>query len=216
MRIANPLFLLACRFVGAARNQEISGKNLYRFVVLVEGRRSNADHAAIGPRIGGPYFEDFTLGVQFVAGANRARPAQFVEAYAQNATRRPKLTVDQKPHGHCGRMPSARRQTLKRRLPGGVLVEMKGLRIELPCESENLILFDAQPTGLENLSDREIFQESPLHVLLAPEGKSHDYAEQNRPRQCGDDLGTIHAMAFLQAQGYATGNVRGGHNAREP
>ena len=53
-------------------------------------------------------------------------------------------------------------------------VEMKVLRIELPCESENLILFDAQPTGLENLSDREIFQESPLHVLLAPEGKSHD------------------------------------------
>jgi hypothetical protein len=49
MRIASPLFLLACRFVGAAWNQEISGKNLYGFVVLIEGRHSNADHAAIGP-----------------------------------------------------------------------------------------------------------------------------------------------------------------------
>jgi hypothetical protein len=176
MRIANPLFLLACRFVGAARNQEISGKNLYGFVVLVEGRRSNADHAAIGPRFGRAYFENFARGVQFVAGANGARPAEFVEAHAQNAARGPKLAADQKPHGYCGRMPSARRQAPKRRPPGGILVEMKGLRIELPCESENLIPFDAHASSLENLSDCKIFQESPLHVLLAPEGKSRDYA----------------------------------------
>jgi hypothetical protein len=84
---------------------------------------------------------------------------------------------------------------------------MKGLRIELLRESENVILFYAHASSLENLSDRKIFQESALHVLLAPEGKSRDYAEQNRPRQCGDDVGAIHAMAFLHVQGYASGNM---------
>jgi hypothetical protein len=93
---------------------------------------------------------------------------------------------------------------------------MKGLRIELPRESENLSLVDALPPGLENLSDREIFQESHLHGLLAPEGTSRDYAGQNRLHQCWHGPGAIRAMAFLWVRGYDSGNVRGSHNAQEP
>jgi hypothetical protein len=47
---------------------------------------------------------------------------------------------------------------LKRRIARRVFVEMKGLRIELPRKRKNLLLVDAEPAGVENLADGEIFQ----------------------------------------------------------
>src|SRR5579862_9914180 len=73
---------------GTARHQQIAGERHDRLVLLIVCGRAHADHAAVGPRLGRPHFENLAFGMQFVAGPNRARPAQFVEADAENAARR--------------------------------------------------------------------------------------------------------------------------------
>ena len=60
---------------GTARNQKIAGEHLHDFVVLIERRVADADHAAVGSRFRRAHFENFASNIQFVAGADCARPA---------------------------------------------------------------------------------------------------------------------------------------------
>src|SRR5271170_5722584 len=96
--------------------------------------------------------------MQFVAGAYRTRPAQILEADAENAAGRLEFAVDHQPHGHGGGVPAAGGEALKRRLARRRFVDMERLRIVLPREREDLVLVDAVAAGVENLSGGEIFQ----------------------------------------------------------
>src|SRR5580693_5738779 len=86
-----------------ARHDEIAGEDLYDFTVVVEGGGAHPDQAAVAARLGRAHFEDFALGMQFVAGPHWPRPAQFIEADAQNAAGWLEFAVDHEPHGErCG------------------------------------------------------------------------------------------------------------------
>src|SRR5580704_6905717 len=147
----------------AARHQKVAGEHLHHFVVLIERRVLHPDHAAIGLRFRGPYFEHLAGDAKLVARPHRERPAQLVEADAQNAAGRPELAVDQKPHGdRCG-VPATGRQSLERRLQRRRFVEMVELRIELLGEGDDLFLADALAAGQINLSHSVIFQILLLH-----------------------------------------------------
>ena len=50
-------------------------EHLHDVVVLIERRVAHTDHAAVGPRFRRPHFENFASNTQFVAWADRARPA---------------------------------------------------------------------------------------------------------------------------------------------
>src|SRR5262249_44756827 len=87
-----------------------------------------------------------------------ARPAEFVETGADDAAGGLELAVDQKPHGHRGGMPAARRQAAEDARVRRVLVEMERLRIELGGKRLDAFLVDAQLRRAEGLTDREVFQ----------------------------------------------------------
>ena len=56
---------------------------------------------------------------------------QLVDPAADDAAGRPELALDQEPHRQRRGVPAARRQAAKHRGPGGFVVEVKGLRVEL-------------------------------------------------------------------------------------
>jgi hypothetical protein len=60
-------------------------------------------------------------------------------------------------------VPATCRQSLKKRVLRGRLVEMERLWIEFGRESLNLLLGDAQSTGAEGLSHHEIFEVPLAH-----------------------------------------------------
>src|SRR5438067_1850997 len=141
-----------------ARHQKVAGEDLHRLVVLVVSGVTHPDHAAVGPRFRRPHVEYFAVHMQLVAGTNRARPAQFVKADAENAAGRLEFAVDQKPHGDRGGVPAARRQSGKRRRFRRLLVEMIGLRIVFLGKGEDLVFVDPLAPGLEHLPDGKIFE----------------------------------------------------------
>jgi len=148
-----------------AWDQEISRIDLHGFLVLVECRGAHPDQASIGSRLRMSHFEDLARCVQFVAWAYRTRPAQFVEAHAQDAACRPELSLDQKAHGDCGGVPATRREAAKDRLGRGLLVEMIGLRIELRGKSFDLFPVDPQPAGGKDLACGEVLKIEFVHFL---------------------------------------------------
>src|SRR5580700_3319727 len=125
------------------RHQKVAGEHLHHFVILIERRVLHPDHAAVGLRFRRSHFEHLAGDAKLVAGPHRKRPAQLVEADAQNAAGRSELAVDQKPHGDRGGVPAAGRQSLERRLQRRRFVEKVELRIELFGEGDDLFLADA-------------------------------------------------------------------------
>jgi hypothetical protein len=102
--------------------------------------------------------------MQFIAGTNRNRPAQSVEAEADRAGRRPALVEVDQAHGQRRGVPAAGDKLAEDRPAAGFLVEMKGLRVKLFGESNDVVLCDAYPSrGLDDLSDNEIFEKSFTH-----------------------------------------------------
>src|SRR5690348_6792266 len=104
--------------------------------------------------------------MQFVAGTNRARPAQFVEADAENPAGRFEFAVDQKAHGHRCSVPTARGEARKRRLFRRLLVDMIRLRIVFLGKGEDLGFVDPLAAALKNLADGEIFQVAFGHLSI--------------------------------------------------
>lgn len=67
--------------------------------------------------------------------------------------------LGKQPHRHGGRVPAARREAAEDRVRPGCLFEMKGLRIEFPGKSLDLLRIDAIPPAGEALADMQIVQE---------------------------------------------------------
>src|SRR5438309_6924827 len=149
--------------LAAARYYEIRDDDLNGLVVLVERRRSRLDQPLIGTRPRGPHLENLALGAQLISRPHRPWPAELVSAGAHDATGGFEVAVDQEPHGDGGRMPTTGGQSSEDRVPGGFLVGMERLRIELGAECLDSLLVDPQPTGAKGLPDGKVFEESSNH-----------------------------------------------------
>jgi len=101
--------------------------------------------------------------MQLIAGPHGLRPAELVEARADDPARGLQLAFDQQPHGHRGGVPAARRQAPEYRAARGLFVEMEGLRIEFGGESFDPFLLDPQASGAEGLALREVLEISSGH-----------------------------------------------------
>jgi hypothetical protein len=76
--------------------------------MLIQRNEPVGDDAAIRPRLASPDRDNLKFQPQAVAGADWLQPAQFVDAHAQRARRRPVVAVrDQQPHGQAGGVPAA-------------------------------------------------------------------------------------------------------------
>src|SRR5439155_21414354 len=112
---------------------------------------------------------NFALDVELISGPNRPRPAELVEARADDSARRLQLTLHQEPHGHRRAMPAARRQPPEYRAARSLFVEMEGLWVEFGGEGLDSFFFDAQASGAEGLPYREVFEISSGHLLQPPD-----------------------------------------------
>ena len=126
-RLARIVYLRSGSGSRPAWDQEISRIDLHGFLVLVECRGAHPDQASIGSRLRMSHFEHLARCVQFVAWAYRTRPAQFLEAHAQDSAGRPELSLDQEAHRDCSGVPATRREAAKDRFARGLFVEMVGL-----------------------------------------------------------------------------------------
>src|SRR5439155_6496435 len=130
---------------------------------LVERRRAHLDQALFGARLRRPHLEDLALDAQLVARAHGPRPAELVEARAEDSASGLHLALDDEPHGERRGVPAARREALEERIVRGSFVEVIGLRIVLRGECLDRFRIDAKAPGSEFLAGGEIF-EIAFHV----------------------------------------------------
>src|ERR1043166_8964390 len=150
----------------SARHDEVADGHLHRLAPLVAGCGAYLDHALIGTRLRRPHLEHLDVEVELVAGAHRQRPAELVEARADDAARRLELAFDQEPHGHRRGMPAARRQAAENRAARRIGVEVEGLRVEFGGEALDARLVDAQPTGAVALAGGQVLEIFASHVAV--------------------------------------------------
>jgi len=111
--------------------------------------------AAIRSRARWRNFNDFALNVEYVSGTGRCRPVQ-LSLGADEAAGKWRTTLDIQTHRDRGSVPTARHQALEERALSGMLVRMKGLRIELIGECLDLrFVKPVRPAG-KALSDMKI------------------------------------------------------------
>jgi hypothetical protein len=145
------VFAFADRVVASrrnfARNDKPGLKNLNDVAALVYRSAEENDGAAIRSRARWRDFNDFALNMKYVSGTGRCRPAQLSPG-ADEAAGEWRTTLDIQTHRDRGGVPTARRQALEERALGGMLVRMKGLRIELIGECLDLrFVKPVRPTG---------------------------------------------------------------------
>jgi hypothetical protein len=129
--------------------------NLDDVAALVFRPAEKNDRAAVGSRARRRNFNDFALNMEYVSGAGRRWPAQLSPSADEAAGER-RTTFDIQTHRDRGRVPTARRQALEKRALGGLLVRVKGLRIELKRERLDLrFVKPVLPAG-KALSDMKI------------------------------------------------------------
>jgi hypothetical protein len=138
-----------------ARNNKPSLLNQNDVAALIYRPAEKNDRAAVRSRARWRDFNDFALNMEYVSGTGRCRPAQ-LSARANEAAREWRTTVDIQTHrDRCG-MPTTRRQALEERALSGMLVRVKGLRIELKSECLDLsFVKPVRPAG-KALSDMKI------------------------------------------------------------
>src|SRR4029453_5720106 len=85
--------------------------------------------------------------MEYVSGTGRCRPVQLSPG-ADEAACEWRATLDIQTHRDRGGVPTARCQALEERALGGMLVRMKGLRIELNSECLDLCFVEpVRPAG---------------------------------------------------------------------
>src|SRR5438309_10466032 len=94
--------------------------NLHRLAVLVLRRRPDLDQSLLRTGLRWPHFENFALEVELIPGPHGTRPAELVEARADDPARGIQLALHQEPHGHRGGVPAARRQSPESRAARGL------------------------------------------------------------------------------------------------
>src|SRR5262245_47516245 len=83
----------------AARQDEARHQHLHRLAILIERGRPHLDQPLLGARPRWTHLDDLALDAQLIARAHRVRPAEFIEARADDAAGGLELTLDQEPHG---------------------------------------------------------------------------------------------------------------------
>src|SRR5690606_20586258 len=117
-------------------------------------------------KLGEPHFRAAFRGAALRAGAANAQrithidglaPAHFIHARRTHRGTFKNIAVTHHAHHHRAGMPPARAKPAENGLPPGFLIEMKGLRVELACESDDLFLRHVLVAELNRLADAEIF-----------------------------------------------------------
>jgi hypothetical protein len=138
-----------------ARNNKLGLLNQNDVAALVYRPAEKDYRAAIGSRARRRDFDDFALNMEYVSGSGRCRPAQLSRG-AYEAAGEWRTTLDIQTHRDRGGVPTARRQALEERALSGLLVRVKGLRIELNRECLDLrFVKPVRPAG-KALSDMKI------------------------------------------------------------
>src|SRR5690606_36632737 len=123
---------------------------------LVAGFAAGADHAAVGAGPGWRDLQHLDVDRQGVAGPGRARPGGLAPG-ADDAARQ-REAVNQHAHGQGRRVPAAGGQTAEQAVPGGGIIEMEGLGVELAREGLDRVGGDGDGGADEGLADLEIVQ----------------------------------------------------------
>ena len=148
-----------------ARHDQVADGDLHRFVVRIQRGCPDLDDTLIRTRLRGAYLEHNAFDAKFVARPNGSRPAQFVEACADDAAGGSEIAVDQELHRDRGGVPAARRETAEQRADRGPFIEMERLGIEFGGKALDAFGLDADATGAKGLSGLEVFEES-LGVVM--------------------------------------------------
>src|SRR5205085_824685 len=113
--------------------------------------------SSVGPRPRRLDCHDLALDVQNVAGTRRQRPTD-LSAAADDAAGDRQAAGDVQTHRDRRRVPAARGEPAKQAAARRLIVEMKGLRIELRGERLDLRFVDRMRLARETLPDVEIVE----------------------------------------------------------
>ncbi len=105
--------------------------------------------------------------MQLVARPNWPRPAELVEAGADDPAGGLELALDQQPHGHRRGVPAARCEPAEDRFARGGGVEVEGLWVEFRGERLDARFVDAQPARRVGLADGKVLEEFHSGVTYA-------------------------------------------------
>src|SRR5262245_4080206 len=145
-------------FVLAARHDQVADVDLHRLAFLVQRRDPDLHHALRGARFRRTHLEHLDLEVKLVSRADGKRPAELVEAGADDAARGPELALDEQAHGERRGVPAARREPAENRAARRLLIEMERLGVEFSGETLDLLLLDPHAPGAVFLPGGEILQ----------------------------------------------------------
>jgi hypothetical protein len=138
-----------------ARYNEPSLRNLNDVAALAYRPAEQKYRAAIGSRPRWRDFNDFALNMEYVSGTGRCRPTHLSPG-SDEAAGEWRTTLDIQTHRDRGGVPTARRQALEERPFRGLLVRVKGLRIELNRECPDLRFVKPVRSAGKALSDMKI------------------------------------------------------------
>lgn len=120
--------------------EDVCGHLLGDFIALVAGGDANANNAAVAFAARGADFEDFRIDSQRVAGPGGDWPAKFFNAGTDKPSVQLKFPGDKQLHGNSRRMPAAGAEFAKETVGGRYWIGVKGLRVVLPGERDDVCL----------------------------------------------------------------------------
>ena len=126
--------------------------------MLIGGHIANADNAAIRLRARFTNVEDFGFYFEDVARAHRLRPAKFVDAKTNRAPGQFKLAGNEQIHAHRAGVPAAGGKPLENAFRGGVLIEVKRLRIEFARERFDILRGDRDRARAKPIANMKVFE----------------------------------------------------------
>jgi hypothetical protein len=141
----------------SARNNKPHLENLNDVAALVYRLAEKDYRAAIGSRARWRNFNDFALDMEYISRTGWRWPAQLC-AGPDDAAGEWRTTLDIQTLRDRGGVPTARRQALEQRVFRGLLVGVKGLRIELNRELPDLRFIERVCLAGKALSDMKIVE----------------------------------------------------------
>jgi hypothetical protein len=142
---------------GPTGHHEVRRHQLHDLTVLIAGRATHGHDATLRARSRWPDSKDFALDMQGIAGPGRLRPLDFA-AGTDHPAGQSRTGGDEKPHGHSGRMPAARREAAKETVLRRCFRKMEGLWVELRGESLYLCRVHDMAGSGELLAHLQILQ----------------------------------------------------------
>src|SRR5262245_19220757 len=147
-----------------AQHDQIADRYLHRFAVLIPRRGFELDHSLGRARFRRPHLEHLGLDVKLVARPYRQRPAEFVEARADDAAGRLEIALDQQPHREGRGMPPTGGQSAEYRPARGIFVLVKSLRVEFRRKSLDAVFLHADAARPVDLARRKVLEVPFAHV----------------------------------------------------